>query len=179
MYFTDGKSKAFGWDIIYRNDGGKQMKRPVFVMSSYYIAMLLLNLLSLILFRNSIHVAYMSLIPLSLLGDSIFQAYYYANHEAKDFKTTYSAKSNITDHEWEQLTRDMINSHLIAIPLYVPFIFFFTWGKMLSFVLFVAAFLGGSIRFRIRHGKEMQERYRQEKRELNEQQKKEEMGRWK
>ena len=72
MYFTDGKSKAFGWDIIYRNDGGKQMKKPVFVMSSYYIAMLLLNLLSLILFRNSIHVAYMSLIPLSLLGDSIF-----------------------------------------------------------------------------------------------------------
>ena len=53
MYFTDDKSKAFGWDIIYRNDGGKQMKKHVFAMRSCYIAMLLLNFLSLILYRNS------------------------------------------------------------------------------------------------------------------------------
>lgn len=144
----------------------------------YYISMMILNFSGLILFHESIHVAYLSLMPLCLLGNSIFQAYYYANHKAQDFKTTYSEKSNITDQEWEQLTRDMINSHLIAIPLYVPFLFFFSWGKILSFILFVTAFLGGSIRFRIRHGKEMQERYQQEKRALDEQQKKEEMGRW-
>lgn len=145
----------------------------------YYIVMLTLNVLSLILFHKSIHMAYLSLIPLCLLVNSIFQAYYHANRQAQEPNTTYSAKSNLTVLEWEQVSRYTIHSHLIFIPLYLPFVFFFSWGKLLSFVLFVAAFLGGSIRFRIRHGKEMQERYRQEKRELNEQQKKEEMGRWK
>ena len=145
----------------------------------YYTAMVILNFLSLILFRKSIHVEYLSLIPLCLLGNSVFQAYYYANRQAQEPNTTYSAKSNLTDLEWEQVSRYTIRSHLISIPLYLPFVFFFSWGKLLSFVLFVVSFLGGGIMFRIRHGKEWKERCALENDELSEQQKKEEMGHWK
>ena len=144
----------------------------------YYVMMLVLNVLSLILFRKSIHVAYLSLMPLCLLGNSVFQAYYYANRQAQEPNTTYSAKSNLTDLEWEQVSRYTIRSHLISSPLYLPFVFFFSWGKLLSFVLFVVSFLGGGIMFRLRYGKEWKGRCDREKNELCEQKKKEEMGRW-
>lgn len=145
----------------------------------YYITVLVLHFTGLIFFGNSIHMSYLSLVPLCLLGNSVFQAYYYAQHKASDFKTTYSAQSNITDREWAQITRYTVYSHLIAIPLYLPFIFFFSWGKLLSLGLFVASFLGGSVWFRIRHGKDLQGRYDRERNELYEQRKKEEMGQWK
>lgn len=141
--------------------------------------MVILNFLSLILFRKLIHVEYLSLMPLCLFGNSIFQAYYHANRKAQEPNTTYSAKSKLTDLEWEQVTRYTVYSHLIAIPLYWPFVFFFSWGKLLSLVVFVASFLGGSICFRLRHGKEWKERCALENNELSEQQKKEEMGQWK
>ena len=145
----------------------------------YYTAMVILNFLSLILFHKSIHVEYLSLIPLCLLGNSIFQAYYHAHCKIEEPNTTYSAKSNITDREWEQVVRYTVYSYLIVIPLYLPFVFFFSWGKILSLILFAASFLGGSIWFRIRHGKEWKERCALENDELSEQQKKEEMGQWK
>ena len=145
----------------------------------YYIALIILNILSLLFFRNSIHMSYLSLIPLCLLGNSMFQAYYYAHHKAQEPNTAYSTESNLTDREWRQISRYSVSSHLIAIPLYFPFVFFFSWGKLLSFVLFVTALLGGSIWFRVRHSKELQERYDQEKNELWEQERKEEMGQWK
>ena len=145
----------------------------------YYTAMVILNFLSLILFHKSIHVEYLSLIPLCLLGNSIFQAYYHAHRKAQEPNTTYSAKSNITEREWEQVVRYTVYSYLIVIPLYLPFVFFFSWEKILSLILFATSFLGGSVWFRIRHGKEWKERCALEKNELSEQQKKEEMGQWK
>ena len=144
----------------------------------YYTAMVILNFLSLILFRKSIHVEYLSLIPLCLLGNSIFQAYYHAHRKTEEPNTTYSAKSNITEREWEQVVRYTVDSHLITIPLYLPFIFFFSWGKILSFVLFVVSFLGGDIMFRLRYGREWKRRCDWEKNELCEQEQKEEVGRW-
>ena len=148
--------------------------------SIYYIVSILLNVIVLVVFRQHIHLDWISILPLALMLNSAYQAYYHAtDHEERGFHTTYSAKNDITDAEWQQVTKYIVSSHLLMIPLFVPFIFFFSWGKLVSFLLFLIAFVGGGILYRIRHGKELRERYEREQNELHEQQKNEEMGRWK
>jgi len=67
-----------------------------------------------------------------------------------------------------------------VIPLYLPFILFFPlWGKVMSLILYLAAFAGGNILFRIRHGRVIRERLRREEEEIRRQISREELGRWK
>lgn len=142
----------------------------------YYGITLSLQIVGLFVFHRSIRISALSVLPLILMLNCIFQAYYYHSHKEQDFHTAYSAKADINDLEWNRLTEDIVRCHLLAIPLFLPFVCFFTWGKLLSVVLFLVAFVGGSACFRIRNGKAMRDRYRKEEKERQEQQKKEEMG---
>ena len=144
----------------------------------YYITTIILNITSIFVLRHHLHITAASMIPVLLLLLSAFFAFYYVHNQENN--TTYSSNTNITEAEWKQVTFYMIHAHLIAIPLYIPFIWFFaSWFKLFSAVLFLVAFISSNIVFRMKHGKELQDRYDQEKRELQEQKVKEDMGHWK
>ena len=141
----------------------------------YYATTLLLHVITLVIFREQINITSSSLVVILLISLSVFSALYY--HHNKDANTTYSVHSDITDPEWRHLASYRVYSYLIIIPIFLPFIWFFSsWFKLFSVLIFLLAFAGGSILFRIKHRKALQERYCRERHELWEQQRKEELG---
>ena len=145
----------------------------------YYIVTLGLNLVGVMVFHDRLNLVFNSVIPLFMIGLSIFQVGYFSKHpHKKDFNTNNN--SDLTEGEWERMTSYMISSYLIFIPLMLPFVWFFSAGvKLLSILVFLFAFTGGMIWYRLRHGKDYQARFAKENKELEEQQKREELGKWK
>ena len=145
----------------------------------YYVVTLGLNLFGALVFRERLNLEYHSLIPLFLIGLSIFQIAYFSRHPTKREYHSNNA-SDLTDAEWEQMMRYSVRSYLVFIPFLIPFVCFFShWGKLLSIPVFFAAFVGGAVAYRIRHQKEYQARFAKEDRELEAQKKREELGKWK
>ena len=145
----------------------------------YYIVTLGLNLVGVMAFHDRLNLVFNSVIPLFMIGLSIFQVGYFSKHpHKKDFNTNNN--SDLTEGEWARMTSYMISSYLIFIPLMLPFVWFFSAGvKLLSILVFLLAFTGGMIWYRLRHGKDYQARFAKENKELEEQQKREELGKWK
>ena len=145
----------------------------------YYIVTLGLNLVGVMVFHDRLNLVFNSVIPLFMIGLSIFQIGYFSKHpHKKDFNTNNN--SDLTEGEWARMTSCMISSYLIFIPLMIPFVWFFSAGvKLLSILVFLLAFTGGMIWYRLRHGKDYQTRFAKENKELEEQQKREELGKWK
>ena len=145
----------------------------------YYIVALGLNLVGVMVFHDRLNLVFNSVIPLFMIGLSIFQVGYFSRHpHKKDFNTNNN--SDLTEREWARMTSYMISSYLIFIPLMLPFVWFFSTGvKLLSILVFLLAFTGGMIWYRLRHGKEYRARFDQENKELEEQRKREELGKWK
>ena len=145
----------------------------------YYVVTLGLNLFGALVFHERWNLEYHSLIPLFLIGLSLFQIAYFSRHPTKrEFHSNND--SDLTDAEWEQMMQYSIRSYLVFIPFLIPFICFFShWGKMLSIPVFFAAFVGGAVAYRIRHQKEYKARFAKEDKELEEQRKREELGKWK
>ena len=144
----------------------------------YYSTAIMLNIISIFLLHHRIQITATSMIPALLSLLSVFLAFYYAHNREND--TTYNTKINISNVEWRKFTSYISCSHLIVIPLYLPFIWFFSsWIKLLSILLFLLAFIGSSAVFRIKHGNEWQSRHDREKNELQKQKRKEELGQWK
>ena len=155
------------------------MKRAI-----YFIITTILNIAAIAVFFDRINLAYLSLTPLLLIGVTLYQIMIFRNvRSTPDGRNAYStgSSSRLTDEETDRLNDCSATSLMIAIPLYVPFIFFFPSGvKLLSLAIYFAAFLGGSIYFRLsHHGKELRSRLENESTELKEQQAREEMGKMK
>ena len=145
----------------------------------YYIITLGLNLIGVIVFHEHLNLVFNSVIPLFMIGLSIFQVGYFSRHpHKKDFNTNND--SDLTEGEWERMTSYMIASYLIFIPLMIPFVWFFSAGvKLISILVFLLAFTGGMLWYRLRHRKEYGARFAKENKELEEQRKREELGKWK
>lgn len=145
----------------------------------YYIVTLGLNLVGVMAFHDRLNLVFNSVIPLFMIGLSVFQIGYFSKHpNKKDFNSNND--SDLTEGEWARMTSYMISSYLIFIPLMLPFVWFFSAGvKLLSILVFLLAFTGGMLWYRLRHGKEYHARFTKENKELEEQQKREELGRWK
>lgn len=175
MYFIINSSTAFGWGIIRSIEKARSITMCRII---YYSTAIMLNIISIFLLHHRIQITATSMIPALLSLLSVFLAFYYAHNREND--TTYSTKINISNVEWRKFTSYISCSHLIAIPLYLPFIWFFSsWVKLLSILLFLLAFIGSNAVFRIKHGKECQSRNDREKNELQKQKRKEELGQWK
>lgn len=146
----------------------------------YYIVTLALNGLLLFFLRAYINITSTSLVPLFLIGLSVFQAtYFYKNRSKQDFNAYNS--SDLTDDEWEKLSLSMSGSYLILIPWFFPMVFFFSTliKTLLSVLVFLIAFTGGAIFFRMCHKKSFQKRMKLESDELEEQKKRESLGKFK
>ena len=142
----------------------------------YYAITLVMNLVCAIAFREHISITTVSLLPIFLIFLSALQAGYFKNNRSKtDFNSANNA--DLTEEEWEILSVYMSYSYLFSIPLFIPFILFFSMIiKILSLFVFFAAFTSAPIYFRLKHGKEYKTRFKRESDELKEQLKKEELG---
>ena len=146
----------------------------------YYAVSIVFHIVALYLLRAHINLTATSAIPLFLLGLSAFQAVYFCKNRSKqDFNA--NSTTDLSDREWETLSVYTSRSYRICIPFFLPPIFFFStlFKTLLSTFLFLIAFTGGAIFFRLHHGSSFQARMKQEMDELEEQMKRESLGKYK
>ena len=148
-------------------------------MCIYYCITILANLISVIVFYKNINITAMSALPLALIALMIFQAIMRKNEKAeRGFKTAYA--SNLTPDEENAMSG--IGAMLIfaAIPWIIPFVIFFSSPvKALSIIVYIFSLLGGGIFYRLKNKDKIKNRIENENKELKEQEKKEQLGKWK
>lgn len=151
---------------------GKQMKL-------YYFIMVIIYAVLSIVFTNRIIITAASLLPMFLMILSICQAVYFNNNRGKkDFNIIND--SPVTEQEWGKVSVYKRNSYIIVAPLFLVFVLFFsTWIKLLSIILYLFGFAGGMLYYRIQHRDVISNRFAEEESELKKQQELEELGRWK
>ncbi len=150
----------------------------------YFIVTAVLNIAAMVVFFDRINLVYLSLIPLFLIGVTLWQAMIFSSvRSTQDGRNNYATgnTARLTDEETDTLNDFSATCLLIAIPLYVPFIFFFPAGiKLLSIAVYFVACFGGSILFRLSpQGKNMRSRLDKEVSDLKAQQAREELGKMK
>ncbi|MBE6686643.1 MAG: hypothetical protein E7591_05360 [Ruminococcaceae bacterium] len=148
----------------------------------YYAVSLAANITVTLLFKNYINIEPLSVVPVFLLMLSAFIAvYYYTNRSKEDFGTNYYSDIGFTDEEWEKVCLYTCRFNAGAIPIYIPFVLFFSpiVKAIVPTLIFMIAMVGGVVFFRIKYRKSLYLRFCEEKKELETQKKLEESGRWK
>lgn len=148
-------------------------------MIIYYCITIIANIVAAIIFHKSINVTGLSVMPLFLIALMIFQALLFKNEKVENgFRTAYG--SNLTADEKNKML-DSGSSFLFAtIPWMIPFILFFpSFVKVLSILVYIVGLIGGLILYRIKNKGKIVNRIDAEEKERQEQEKKEQLGRWK
>ena len=148
-------------------------------MIIYYCITIIANIVAAIVFYKNINVTVLSVIPLFLIALMIFQALLFKNEKVENgFRTAYG--SNLTADE-ENKMLDSGSSFLLAtIPWMIPFILFFpSIVKVISILVYIVGLVGGLILYRIKNKGRIVNRMAAEEKERQEQEKKEQLGRWK
>ena len=148
-------------------------------MIVYYSITILANIIAIFIFHKNINISALSIIPLILIALMIFQAYFFKKEKVENgFRTTY--RSNLTDNEENNMLNSASTFLLATIPWITPFIFFFpSFVKILSVLVYIVGLIGGLILYRIKNKGKIVDRIDVEEKERQEQQKKEELGKWK
>ena len=150
----------------------------------YYALMLVVNILSVVLFRDSISIDFFSVLPAFLIILMCIQASMFKvdMHISSVGDTAYSTSNTVrlTDEELKKQYEYLKYSFYILIPFVVTFIFFFdSYLKLLSVIVYIFAYILGGIIFIIKNGKSIKKRFESEKEELSKQKQNEELGKWK
>ena len=147
-------------------------------MIIYYCITIIANIVAAIVFYKNINVTVLSVMPLLLIALMIFQALLFKNEKVENgFRTAYG--SNLTADE-ENKMLDSGSSFLLAtIPWMIPFILFFpSIVKVLSILIYFVGLVGGLILYRIKNKSKIVNRIDAEGKERQEQEKKEQLGKW-
>ncbi len=144
----------------------------------YYILTTTINIIIAVVLKSHIILSKLSFVPVFLLLLSIFEAIYFHNNSEKpDSDTNYSVEHyRLQKQEWTTFTKYMMIGFLLSIPLYIPFIIFFDWLKLISILIFLLCFILGSAIFKLRFRKQLNANKLKEKEELEKQKAKEELG---
>ena len=148
-------------------------------MVIYYCITILVNIASIPIFYKYINISALSIVPLFLIALMIFQAILFKNEKVENgFRTAYG--SNLTADE-ENKMLDSGSTFLFAtIPWMIPFILFFpAIVKVLSVLVYIIGLVGGLILYRIKNKGKIVNRIDAEEKERQEQEKKEQLGKWK
>ena len=148
-------------------------------MIIYYCITIIANIVAAIVFYKNINVTVLSVMPLFLIALVIFQALLFKNEKVENgFRTTYG--SNLTADE-ENKMLDSGSSFLFAIiPWMIPFVLFFpAIVKVLSILVYIIGLVGGLVLYKIKNKGKIINRMDAEEKERQEQEKKEQLGRWK
>ena len=148
-------------------------------MILYFCLMLLANAVLAIIFHQSITVTLFSLIPLFLIGIMIFQSVYFKSDDGKHaFSPSYH--SGFTHKEVAEMSLVASKALLYAVPLMIPFVLFFSsLIKAVSIIVYLVSFAAGPLVYRIKNKDSLNRRANSEKKELETQLQKEELGKWK
>ena len=150
------------------------MKKKLFALP------ILANIVAIIAFHKSIQINALSVLPIVFIALMLFQAALFKKVKTENgFRTAYS--SPFTAEEENGMTDFASTALHAAIPLMIPFIFFFPSAiKVLaSFVIYALAFATGLFTYRIKNKDAIKDRFDKEETERREQEKKESMGEWK
>lgn len=153
-------------------------KNRELTMIIYYCITIIANIVAAIVFHKSINITALSAMPLFLIALMIFQAHIFKNEKVENgFRTAYG--SNLTADE-ENKMLDSGSSFLFAtIPWMIPFVLFFpSIVKVLSILVYIIGLVGGLILYRVKNKGEIVYRMDVEEKELQEQEKKEQLGKW-
>lgn len=150
------------------------MKKKLFALP------ILANIVAIIAFHKSIQINALSVLPIVFIALMLFQAALFKKARSENgFRTAYG--SPFTAGEENGMTDFASTALHAAIPLMIPFIFFFPSAiKVLaSFVIYALAFATGLFTYRIKNKDAIKDRFDKEETERREQEKKESMGEWK
>ncbi len=145
----------------------------------YYCIIIIANIVLAVIFYRNINITILSFMPIFLIALIVFQVKYFKNEKVEnDFRTTYG--SNLTEDE-ETSMFEYISKALIAIiPWMIPFVIFFSsLIKALSIFVYVFGFISGALMYRLRNRDKVLSRIKFEEKEREEQEKKEQLGKWK
>ena len=145
-----------------------------------FVLCILANIVAIIVFYKNIQINALSVLPIVFIALMFFQAALFKNVKSENgFRTAYG--SPFTAEEENGMTDFASTALYAAIPLMIPFIFFFPSAvKVLSsFVIYAVAFAVGLFTYRVKNKDVIKGRFDKEETERREQEKKESMGEWK
>ena len=148
-------------------------------MVIYYCITILTNIAAIPIFYKHINISALSIVPLFLIALMIFQALLFKNEKVENgFRTAYG--SNLTVDEENKLLSSGSSFLFATIPWMIPFILFFpSIVKALSILVYIIGLVGGLILYRIKNKGKIVNRINAEEKERQEQEKKEQLGKWK
>lgn len=147
----------------------------------YYGCHIAVNIALLIVFSAYIELHILSVLPVFLIALMFFQTTLFKANSNNDAvgDTAYSVGNTVrlTEEEQECQYSYLRHSFLFCVPFEIPLIFFLPlYWKLLGIIPYILAYIIGSIVFKLRKGQEIQNRIIKEKKELEEQIRREEMG---
>ena len=148
-------------------------------MLIYYCIAIIANVVAIIAFYKNINITGLSIVPIFLIALMIFQALMFKHEKVENgFRTKYG--SNLTADE-ENAMQSVGSKFLYAtIPWMIPFIVFFSSPiKLISVLVYIIGFVGGSILYVLKNKNKITDRMSAEEKERQEQEKKEQLGKWK
>jgi len=148
-------------------------------MLIYYCIAIIANVVAIIAFYKNINITGLSVVPIFLIALMIFQALMFKHEKVENgFRTKYG--SNLTADE-ENAMQSVGSKFLYAtIPWMIPFIVFFSSPiKLISVLVYIIGFIGGSVLYVLKNKNKITDRMSAEEKERQEQEKKEQLGKWK
>lgn len=150
-------------------------------LSIYYFIHIAINIVLIVCFRSHINVHLLSILPVFFSCLMAFQVTLFKveNQRSATGETAYSVGNavRLTDKEMDCQYSYLRHSFLVCIPFEIPLIFFLTsYWKLFGIIPYILAYIIGGIIFKVKKGKEIQDRINKEKKELEEQIRREEMG---
>ena len=150
-------------------------------LSIYYGCHIVANIALLIIFSAYVELHLLSVLPVFLIVLMFFQATLFKTNAKNDTigDTAYSVGNTVRLTEEEQACQYsyLRHSFLFCVPFEIPLIFFLSsYWKLFGIIPYILAYIIGSIVFKLKKGQEIQNRIIKEKKELEEQIKREEMG---
>lgn len=148
-------------------------------MLIYYCITIIANVIAIIAFYKNINITGLSIVPIFLIALMIFQALMFKHEKVENgFRTKYG--SNLTADE-ENAMQSVGSKFLYAtIPWMIPFIVFFSSPiKLISVLVYIIGFIGGSVLYVLKNKNKITDRMSAEEKERQEQEKKEQLGKWK
>lgn len=132
-----------------------------------------------IYFNEFLNITCYSLVPVVLIMLMAIQAgYCYSIRTKEDFHS--SSMSEFKESEVIELSVYMTNSFSLFIPPLIPFVLFFSNAAKVfpALLIYFVSLIAGIIFFRIHNRKRFKDKFLRERKELEEQLKKEELGKW-
>lgn len=149
------------------------------MMFVYYCITILANVIAAVVFYKNINITGLSIIPLVLIALMIFQGVLFKNEKVENgFRTVYG--SNLTADEENKRLSSVARFLFATIPWMIPFVIFFSSPvKVISILIYMIGLIGGLVLYKFKNKGSIMSRMNTEEKERQEQEKREQLGKWK